>query len=93
MTIARGDLVMTSTKSGHAALRLEDGWHISYLPGRVFTDLQAMTAIVLAELLAHGPVRPRYKRHVQNWMRELGVDESELPQPIQGVAALGGELR
>lgn len=73
-----------STLSGHKATRQADGWHVTYLPGRILSNSQAMSAIVLAELSAAGPIPSGYKRFVRVRLAELGLTEAELPQPLPG---------
>jgi hypothetical protein len=77
------DTSMVSDVTRHTASRSPDGiWTVTWLPGRVFTHSQAVTAITLAEAAAHlqeegrttvvdhrHPLWP----HIDNWAHELGL--------------------
>jgi hypothetical protein len=57
---------------------------VSWLPFRLLTQQQAMTAIIVAENVAQGrapddQIRPQFK----NWARELGLTASEAVRPVQ----------
>lgn len=78
---------MHSGDTIHAAARIVDAatpfvdsdhWRVTWLPGRVLTRNQAITALILAETItamqdqgatSKHPMWP----HVDNWARELGL--------------------
>jgi hypothetical protein len=68
---------MTSTQTRHTA-RAPDGggWELSWLPGRILTQSQAVTAMTIAEVAAThdltnnaDPMWP----HIDEWAAELGM--------------------
>jgi hypothetical protein len=46
--------VMVSEDTEHTATRVEGGWELSWLPGRVLTRQQGVTGMVVAEIVADG---------------------------------------
>jgi hypothetical protein len=54
-------------------------WEVSWLPGRLMSRNTAITALVLADTLASGPVQPgdRLWPHVEGWAEEIGLTASE----------------
>lgn len=69
---------MTSDATRHYATRIDaeaDSWESSWLPGRLLTRNQAMTAMVLAETVATSDLHsndPKWA-HVENWAKELDL--------------------
>lgn len=74
------DREMTSNKTRHTARAGADGgWEVTWLPGRVLTHSQAVTAMTIAESLVlaipdglldrDNPVW----RHIDQWAAELGI--------------------
>lgn len=68
---------MSSDHSAHSARRVEGCWFISWWPVRSLTRNQAITAMMLSDVLAGMPRgREREDRlwpHVEGWARELGL--------------------
>ena len=66
-----GRVVATARYSAHAAADGPDVWVVSGLPRRLFTRIQAITAMVLAEQLAagYGDDDP----FIIGWREELGL--------------------
>ncbi|HEY6792064.1 MAG TPA: hypothetical protein VI365_32595 [Trebonia sp.] len=69
---------MTSDLTRHTAHAIEGGWEVTWLPGRVLTQGQAVTAMLLAETVAariddladNG--HPLWG-HIDGWAAELGI--------------------
>jgi hypothetical protein len=82
---------MSSPATPHTARASGEGWEVSWLPGRTLTRNQAITAMVIANVvgdrgvgLAEDPIWP----HLDGWAGELGLSgadavarASELPTP------------
>lgn len=70
------DTTMTSPATSHTATATGGGWHVSWLPGRTFTQDQAATAMVIANLVGSKGV-PRADdpiwMHLDGWAAELGL--------------------
>jgi hypothetical protein len=70
------DTTMTSPATSHTATATGGGWHVSWLPGRTFTQDQATTAMVIANLVGSKGV-PRADdpiwMHLDGWAAELGL--------------------
>jgi len=80
---------MRSIERGHSAARIESGgWLLSWLPGRVLDRNQAITGMILAELVgaelepaarewpdykAWAEENPDLALHVNGWAGELGL--------------------
>ncbi len=66
---------MTSDTTPHSARPDGDGWAVTWLPGRVLTRNQAITAMVLAETVAGGPCDHTDKQwlFIESWANELGM--------------------
>lgn len=63
MSLRIGDLLMTSSVTGHTARR-ETGqrwWSVTWLGHRQLTRNQAVTALTLAEFVAAGAVGPAHR--------------------------------
>ena len=54
MNIKITDQAMTSDTTPHSTHPAGNGWAVTWLPGRVLTRNQAITAMVLAETVADG---------------------------------------
>jgi hypothetical protein len=72
------DASITSDRSKHAARTVpRDGhpWEVSWLPGRYMSRDTAITAMVLADVTAHGEVNSSHRLwiHVEGWAAELGL--------------------
>jgi hypothetical protein len=78
--------LMTSDATSHVAEWSPDAaadgggaWVVSWLPQRLLTEDQAVTAMMIAEQVAKGlPPGDRVWLHVDNWARELGLTRSEV---------------
>jgi len=69
------DKTMRSTDTAHTAEAVDGGWAVTWLPGRVLTRNQAVTAMQLAAAVGRGvglhddPIWP----HLEGWAQELGL--------------------
>ena len=69
---------ISSDRTWHTA-RLVPGedhlWQVSWLPGRSLDRNSAITAMVLADVTAHGEVNAGHRLwvHVEGWAAELGL--------------------
>ena len=77
MSLAITEIAMTSTQIPHAA-RARDGggWEVSWLPGRILTRNQAVTAMTIAETAATRDLTDNTDTmwpHLDNWAAELGL--------------------
>lgn len=77
-----GHELMTSTDTRHvarwspnAAANEQGAWRVSWLPLRLLSQDQAVTAMMMAEKVAQGHAVPgdRVWPHFQAWARELGL--------------------
>jgi hypothetical protein len=70
--------VIVSQDTGHTAARVEGGWTLSWLPGRVVDRDQAVTGMTLAETVAEtwGPVDLRSPL-IRSFAAELGLSAAE----------------
>ena len=75
MNIKITDEAMTSDTTPHSTRPAGDGWAVTWLPGRVLTRNQAITAMVLAETVAGGIGDHTDKRwlFIEGWADELGI--------------------
>jgi hypothetical protein len=78
MTIKISDTEMTSDITRHTATDTEDGWAVTWLPGRTLTQNEAITAMTVAEMVierAHILADPSSKLwwHMDGWADELGI--------------------
>ena len=68
-------LTMRSADTRHAARPAGEGWEVSWLPGRVLSQSQAVTAMMIAQAVGRGvglhddPQWPR----LDSWARELDL--------------------
>lgn len=69
------DTHMSSPATPHTATATEQGWQVSWLPGRVLDRNQATTAMVIANIAASRNLTPGDKLwpHLDNWASELGL--------------------
>src|ERR1019366_567403 len=69
------DQLMRSTDTAHTAKHTDAGWEVSWLPGRVLSRNEAVTAMQLAARVGRGvglhddPIWP----HIDGWAAELGL--------------------
>ncbi|MEV6971079.1 hypothetical protein AB0M47_38860 [Hamadaea sp. NPDC051192] len=70
---------MTSDATPADAVRMMDGWVVSWLPDRMLSRDEAITAMTVAECIAEG-VAPgdRLWPHVVGWLAELSLTVSDL---------------
>ena len=90
MSLAITEIAMTSTQIPHAA-RARDGggWEVSWLPGQVLTQSQAVTAMTIAEAAATRDLSDNGDRmwpHIDAWAAELGMSG---PAAVAAVAHEG----
>jgi hypothetical protein len=69
---------ISSDRTWHAACLVpHEGhlWEVSWLPGRCLDRNSAITAMVLADVTAHGEVNAGHRLwiHVEGWAAELGL--------------------
>ncbi|MBO0804574.1 MAG: hypothetical protein J2P25_16060 [Nocardiopsaceae bacterium] len=84
---------MTSSQTRHAAAAKDGAWMVSWLPGRVLSQSEAVTAMTIAEAAATCALSPGdpMRAHVGVWAAELGMTADAA---IDAVAAAGrGEPR
>jgi hypothetical protein len=77
MTLTIQDDSISSDHTGHIA-GLAPGhaaWHVSWLPGRLMDRNTAITAMVLADVVAPGDVHAEHQiwPHIESWAAELGL--------------------
>jgi hypothetical protein len=86
MSIGITDDQMTCSATGHTAHRGEEGWQVSWLPGRTLTRNQATTAMVFGEAAACNP-QPgdRIWPFAEGWAAEL-----DLPSAAEAVRMARG---
>ena len=75
MNIRITDEAMTSDTTPHGTRSDADGWAVTWLPGRVLTRNQAITAMVLAETVTGNIGDHTDKRwlFIESWANELGM--------------------
>ena len=83
MNIKITDQAMTSDTTPHSTHPAGNGWAVTWLPGRVLTRNQAITAMVLAETVADG-VDHTDKRwlFIEGWANELGMTGADAVDKI-----------
>lgn len=88
-----GDGLMTSAKTRHVAQWSPDAaadgqgaWRVSWLPLRLLTREQAVTAMMLAEMVGQkgAALDDRARPLVESWARELHLPASEAITRITG---------
>ncbi len=78
MTLTIQDDSISSDHTSHTA-RLAPGheraWHVSWLPGRLMDRNSAITAMVLADVVATDDVHAGHRLwpHIEGWADELGL--------------------
>ena len=85
MNIKITDEAMTSDTTPHSTRRDGDGWAVTWLPGRVLTRTQAITAMVLAETVAGGLGDHTDKRwpFIESWANELSMTAADATGKIR----------
>jgi hypothetical protein len=81
---------MTSTTTEATAAAVDGGgWEASWLPGRILTHGQAVTAMTIAEAVHAGQTRPggQLHGHLQGWAAELGLTADEATALVTEVTA------
>ena len=77
MTLTINDTTMTSDQTPHTARHepSQNGWKVSWLPGRTLDRNTAITAMILADTTADDRVREGHRLwpHIQSWAAELGL--------------------
>ena len=73
MNIKITDEAMTSDTTPHSTRPDGHGWAVTWLPGRVLTRNQAITAMMLAETVAGHHTGQRWP-FIESWANELGID-------------------
>ena len=78
MALTIGDGSISSDRTWHTARLVPDEehlWEVSWLPGRSLDRNSAITAILLADVTAHGEVNAGHRLwiHVEGWAAELGL--------------------
>lgn len=73
-----GDTEMSSPVHRHTARLVDGAWQVSWLPGKILTRDQAITAMVVADLLARkgtalGGLSGNNLAALGNWGAELGL--------------------
>lgn len=53
-------------------------WVVSWLPLRLFTSVQAITALTLSEVLATAESRTRFDPFIADWASELGLTRNDV---------------
>jgi hypothetical protein len=80
---------ISSDRTWHTARLVPGGdllWEVSWLPGRSLDRNSAITAMVLADVTAHGEVNAghRLRIHVEGWAAELGLTAPDVLAQISG---------
>jgi hypothetical protein len=87
MTLTIQDDSISSDHTGH-----EHAWHVSWLPGRLMDRNTAITATMLADVVAPGDVHAGHRiwPHTEGWAAELGLTAPDalgwVSQPPGGVS-------
>ena len=89
MTLTINDTTMTSDQTPHTARHApsQNGWQVSWLPGRTLDRNSAITAMILAD----DRVREGYRLwpHIQGWASELGLTG---PEAVEAASQPPGDL-
>jgi hypothetical protein len=67
--------IMRSVDTAHVARTTGEGWEVSWLPGRVLSQSQAVTAMMIAQAVGRGvglSDDPQWPR-LDSWARELDL--------------------
>lgn len=81
------DGLMSSDTTTHTAREVDNGWVVSWLPGRVVDRNQAVTAMLLVESVAEGGVLGWRRAVADIWAAELDLTLGE----ALALASAGGE--
>jgi hypothetical protein len=77
VTLTINDTTMTSDQTSHTARHVprQNGWEVSWLPGRTLDRNTAITAMILADTTADEHVREGHRLwpHIQGWAAELDL--------------------
>lgn len=81
------DQQMTSDQTRHSARATGTSWAVSWLPDRILTRNQAITAMVLAEHIAGGIGDHTGKRwlFIEGWAGELSLSGADAAAKISTV--------
>jgi hypothetical protein len=77
---------IVSDTTPHEARRVHDtySWKLSWLPDRRFSYDGTVAAMLAAEHLAENPSPDdRIWGHIETWMAQVGLDQSQWPWPDQ----------
>ncbi len=93
MTLTIHDTTMTSDKTAHTARHApsRNGWEVSWLPGQTLDRNTAITAMILADIIAEEDLDEGHRLwpHIQGWAAELGLTGPEAvaaaSQPPDGI--------
>ena len=92
MTLKISDTTMSSDQTSHTARRepSQNGWEVSWLPGKTLDRNSAITAMVLADTTADERVREGHRLwpHIQGWAAELGLTG---PDAVAAISQLPGD--
>jgi hypothetical protein len=93
MTLTINDITMTSDQTGHTARHepSQNGWEVSWLPGRVLDRNSAITAMVIADQAGERDLneRDRLWPFIESWAAELGLTGSDAVNRVSRPGALG----
>ena len=75
MGVHIGAVTMTGDSTRHHAEAVPGGWRVTWLPDRLLTRDQAVTALVLAEAVAATTLTSEHRLwpHIDAWAAELGL--------------------
>lgn len=78
MTLTPTDDRITSDETAHFASRTNDGWTVSWWPGRTLDRNAATTAMTIAEMIADPePYGKKYEALLSTFAKELGLTGAE----------------
>jgi hypothetical protein len=77
MALTINDATMTSDQTAHTAQRTpaQDGWEVSWLPGRTLDRNTTITAMVLADLAGGQDLHQGHRLwpHIEGWAAAIGL--------------------
>jgi len=75
MSVHIGAAVMTGDATRHHAEAMPGGWRATWLPDRLLTRAQVVTAMVLVEAVASTTLTSEHRLwpHIDAWAAELGL--------------------
>jgi hypothetical protein len=77
MALTINDATMTSDQTAHTAQRTpaQDGWEVSWLPGRILDRNTTITAMILTDLAGEHDLHQEHRLwpHIEGWAAELGL--------------------